>query len=301
MANVKVLPDELIASGEYVKKILTDTEENYNIVISSELSGSTALSIFKKNIVNRYNKFANHTNTFSTKINECAVNLEMIDNQIGSNVTSLLASADSLEFTEIKTETFNLKDLRLTSDYKFTEVPLYNQKDYNDPYGQYGTVSTHGCGITSVAMVATYLLDNPNLTPDVLAKQFGRYNTEGGSAWSLFGDSAKELGIGEVKQVFWGGKDDVIEALKNHQPVICSMKGGKFTSGGHFIVLTGITEDGKILVNDPYGGNYNNPRLQDGFENGFDFDTDIRRDCQSYFIYPSKEEVMKEKEQQNAA
>ena len=48
MANVKVLPDELIASGEYVKKSLTDTEENYNIVISSELSGSTPLSIFKK-------------------------------------------------------------------------------------------------------------------------------------------------------------------------------------------------------------------------------------------------------------
>ena len=84
-------------------------------------------------------------------------------------------------------------------DYGCRWCPLYNQKDYNDPYGQYGTVSTHGCGITSLAMVATYLLDNPNLTPDVLAKQFGRYNTEGGSAWSLFGDSAKELGIGEVK------------------------------------------------------------------------------------------------------
>ena len=26
---------------------------------------------------------------------------------------------------------------------------------------------------------------------------------------------------------------------------------GKFTSGGHFIVLRGITEDGKILVADP--------------------------------------------------
>ncbi|MBQ1871316.1 MAG: C39 family peptidase, partial [Lachnospiraceae bacterium] len=34
-----------------------------------------------------------------------------------------------------------------------------------------------------------------------------------------------------------------------------SMKPGDFTYTGHFIVLTGIDEDGKIMVNDPNSRN----------------------------------------------
>ena len=39
--------------------------------------------------------------------------------------------------------------------------------------------------------------------------------------------------------------------LEKKQPVICSMKPGDFTTTGHFIVLTGLTEDGKLMLNDP--------------------------------------------------
>ncbi|MDC7280633.1 C39 family peptidase [Butyrivibrio fibrisolvens] len=35
------------------------------------------------------------------------------------------------------------------------------------------------------------------------------------------------------------------------QPLICSMTPGDFTKTGHFIVLTGVTDDGQIIVNDP--------------------------------------------------
>ena len=60
------------------------------------------------------------------------------------------------------------------------KVPLYNQLDFpNTPYGKYGSVASHGCGITSLAMVASYLQD-VEYSPADLAKQFGNYNTEKG-------------------------------------------------------------------------------------------------------------------------
>ena len=69
-----------------------------------------------------------------------------------------------------------------TAHEDYMGVPYYFQTDYPDtPYGKFGTVSTHGCGITSLAMVATYLLDE-ELPPDVLAERYGdEYNTKVGS------------------------------------------------------------------------------------------------------------------------
>ena len=43
----------------------------------------------------------------------------------------------------------------------------------------------------------------------------------------------------------------LLEALKDGKPVIASMGPGTFTKGGHFIVLSGVTLDGKIMVKDP--------------------------------------------------
>ena len=41
-------------------------------------------------------------------------------------------------------------------------------------------------------------------------------------------------------------------------PVIASMGKGHFTNGGHFIVLIGVTDSGKILVYDPVSVNRSN-------------------------------------------
>ena len=60
---------------------------------------------------------------------------------------------------------------------------------------------------------------------------------------------AKKLGL-DAKQVPLS-KDQMKSELKEGHPLICSMKPGDFTTEGHFIVLRGITEDGKILINDP--------------------------------------------------
>lgn len=174
------------------------------------------------------------------------------------------------------------------------EVPKYNQLEYTCPFGnvilasngKQATVQNSGCGITCLAMVATYLLDDPTLTPDVLAEQFGKYNTKCGSAWSLFIDSAEMLGLGEVKQVHdWS--QGVEEALRNGSLVISNQRGGVFTQGGHYILLTGITEDGKVMVHDPNGANWTRPDMVDGFENGFKR-TAVSCTSSAYWIYTPK-------------
>lgn len=176
-------------------------------------------------------------------------------------------------------------------------IPLYNQLDYNCPFGytilctgDMPTVKNSGCGVTSLAMVASYLLDDPSVTPDILAEQFGNYNTEWGASWTLFTDSDSILGIGEVIQVInWG--DGVEEALRTGHPVISNQGPGIFTNGGHYIVLTGMTEDGRVFVNDPNGANY--LRLADSFENGFKKEH-ITWYSRAYWIYPTKDEISKE-------
>ena len=53
-------------------------------------------------------------------------------------------------------------------------VPLFFQTDYpNDRYGS-GTVASSGCGITSLAMVASYMTGH-TYYPDELADYFGGY------------------------------------------------------------------------------------------------------------------------------
>lgn len=142
------------------------------------------------------------------------------------------------------------------------EVPLYIQNDYPDiPYSQ-GSVATSGCGITCMAMVATYMLDEVHM-PDELALE---YNGTASNNATRMENAATGLGLTWEKVYVW---HDMIECLEEDKICIALMNSNSiFTDGGHFIVLTGITEDGKIMINDPWEPN--NVRYADEFENGFE-------------------------------
>lgn len=194
-----------------------------------------------------------------------------------------------IEETEIRIERRQIKnevkEMKISLD-PTKSVPLYNQLDYPDVrYGCCGTVASHGCGITSLAMVASYLLDK-EILPDVMARQFSEYNTDEGSYWVLFEDSAEELGLGFQERTEDSNK--VMEALKNNQVVVSLQHPGLFTGGGHFIVLVGLTPDGKIIVNDPNGANYTkNSTMIEGFANGFT-PNQVFQDGVQYWIYDKK-------------
>lgn len=154
---------------------------------------------------------------------------------------------------------------------KITHVPHYLQQSYpKTNYGRHGTVSSHGCGIASCAMVYSYLLDC-EIRPDELAEQYGRYNTEHGSDYELFSQSAEDYGLEVTKSHCWS---EVEEALREGCIVIALVKSNTiFTDGGHYIVYYGITEDDKLLVHDPniYNfGKWSSNALKTGFSEGFD-------------------------------
>lgn len=142
-------------------------------------------------------------------------------------------------------------------------VPLLLQTDYPDvPYSD-GSVATSGCSMTSIAMVATYLTGT-EYYPDDLARRFGNYEA---SNLQRMESAATVLDLPYEKVFKW---EIVVQALTNGKIAIVLVDDRtEFTGTQHFIVLTGITEDGKILVNDPYGPNYDKWELREGFENGF--------------------------------
>ena len=161
------------------------------------------------------------------------------------------------------------------------KIPLYLQTDYpNTRYGS-GTIETSGCSIVSLAMVATYLTDHVYL-PDELAYYFGG-RAVNNMARLEYGSEKMQLPY-EKTWYFY----EALDALKQGKVVIALMEETSiFTDSQHFIVLTGMTEDGKILVNDSFAPNYERYELKNGFANGFDED-DLVWGFSGAWIYDKK-------------
>lgn len=135
-----------------------------------------------------------------------------------------------------------------------TPVVYYNQTDArwgNKPYGKTSTIGRAGCGPTALAIAVASLTGN-KVTPYDVA-QWSAANgglCEGsGSYHSLIPNGGRHYGL-TVTSIGRDGKK-LVEALQEGKLVIAIMSKGHFTSSGHFIVLRGVTEDGKILVADP--------------------------------------------------
>lgn len=135
------------------------------------------------------------------------------------------------------------------------KIPKIYQYDYKKTVcridGENKSASSSGCGATSMCMVIHYLTGNTKATPYLLFKwayENGYYNGSGldHGAVSAMG---KLCGVSGK----WVGKDGkkIVKALLTGHPVIAHMGPGTFTKNGHYIVLRGVTKDGKILVNDP--------------------------------------------------
>ena len=133
-------------------------------------------------------------------------------------------------------------------------VVYYNQTDArwgNLMYGRTNTIGKAGCGPTALAMAMATFGDS-GITPKETAAWSveNKHRAEGSGSWHRliplggehYGLSVEALGRDAQK---------VVEALSQGKLVVAAMSKGHFTSGGHFIVLRGMTADGNILVADP--------------------------------------------------
>ena len=142
-------------------------------------------------------------------------------------------------------------------------VPHYHQSEYPDiRYGN-GTIATSGSSVAALAMIATYMTDHV-YTPADIADYAVQY---GGSHYKRLEK------VSDLMQIPWKRALNVNEALKavREGKIAIALMGSRsvFPGGNHFIVLTGVTEDGKIWVLDPDDRDYSAWGVGELLENGF--------------------------------
>ena len=165
---------------------------------------------------------------------------------------------------------------------RFPEVPLYLQQNYSGTmYGEH-KITTNGCGITSLAMLGSYMADD-ELTPPEMCALYGSYSRPTGTAGSLFEEVPPQLGFYLIKKTYdWREAKEYME--EGHPVVVCQYR-GYWTSGGHYLVLEKITEDGMVQVRD--SNLYNYRKLVRHKEDKFPWET-IQGAGQGYWIYEKK-------------
>lgn len=149
---------------------------------------------------------------------------------------------------------FDYSNIVFTGRGNSRDVVYFNQGDSrwgSLPYGKAGTVRSSGCGPICMSIVIS-TLTSTTVNPGEMcgwAYKHG-YRCEGnGSYHTLIPGAAEAFGV--PCEGLGQDKNRLVKALQDGKLVVAIMSKGHFTTGGHFIVLRGITDAGKILVADP--------------------------------------------------
>lgn len=182
------------------------------------------------------------------------------------------------EETEEETSPEETEPEETVSRIDYDAVPKFYQTDYPDIRFGSGTMATSGSAVTCLSMVASYLTGHEYL-PNEMAYYFGDFI---GSSISLIEDASDTL------QLPWeraANIDVAVQALREGKIAIALMnERSVFMGSQHFVVFTGITEENRILVNDPYRPNYDSWNLKNALENGFK-QTDLSGGYSGAWIY----------------
>ena len=133
------------------------------------------------------------------------------------------------------------------------EGVYYNQLDErwsSTMYGTSGTIGEGGCGPTAMSIIISTLTGEPH-DPVELANWSvtNGHRCEGnGSYHSLIPAAAEGYGLSSKGNL---SAQDIVDTLSSGKLVVAIMSKGYFTNSGHFIVLRGVTSEGKILVAAP--------------------------------------------------
>lgn len=168
-------------------------------------------------------------------------------------LTALVSNPEMADFVSNYPSAVATDTAELTEEELLMEYPLFLQWDPRWGYQAYGesNVALAGCGPTSLAMALYYLTRDASMTPGALADyamQNNYYMYGTGTLWALMEEVPIYYGVNSLKLE---QEEDVMkQALDDGQILICSMRAGDFTVGGHFIVIYGYDDTG-FLVNDP--------------------------------------------------
>ena len=108
-----------------------------------------------------------------------------------------------------------------------------------------------GCGPATVSMAISGLLNDNTITPDKIAKiaDENGYFTDDGIKWSFFDFITKNIIC--RRKMFQKSQKSIDDVLQKNNPIITSVKAGKFTTVGHIVLIVGKDNDGNYIINDP--------------------------------------------------
>ena len=129
----------------------------------------------------------------------------------------------------------------------------YNQADsrwakHPYPSSSYpnATIKSGGCGPTAAAMIVSSFKEI--ILPNVMGDIFRKTDYRASSGTFLFVGEKWGLEVNVKVKL-----DDAMACLKRGGMVVANVKaGGVFSTGGHYIVLSGLKDDNTIIVYDPY-------------------------------------------------
>lgn len=186
------------------------------------------------------------------------------DGQVGQKYPESLLELLELnpEAEQFVLDYFQNKDkhpkIDLSGEVTKGAIPLFIQWDERWGYETYGSdmMAITGCGPTCLSMVLCGLSGDTQWDPLSMARyaeREGYYVKGAGTAWDLMNLGAADLGL-TVQEIIFDG-DHIQAWLAGGNPIICAMRPGDFTTTGHFIVLSGLDEYGRVTVCDPNSRN----------------------------------------------
>lgn len=149
-------------------------------------------------------------------------------------------------------------EIDLSGEVVQGSIPLFLQWDERWGYETYGSdlIAITGCGPTCLSMVWCGLSGQTQWDPLSMARyaeKEGYYVKGAGTAWDFMKMGAEGLGL-TVDEIAFDA-NHILAWLEGGNPIICAMRPGDFTTTGHFIVLSGLDEYGRVTVRDPNSRN----------------------------------------------
>ena len=251
--TIAVIMIFLIAVSAIIFHIITSSqtsEEPENI--QKDYSNAATYSISNKDL------YLKKLENLSAQYDGVDIIIDKIDYFPDKILDLLLSNPETIDFVLDYPNEYpmseNNSSISIKGDYVKGSIPHFLQWDKRWGYHSYGDniIALNGCGPTALSMVIVGLTGDIKQNPKEIADfsyENGYYVEGTGTSWTLMSEGAKSFGI--IPKELSLSENIILSALESGNPIIVSMRQGHFTTTSHYIVLTGVTESGKITVLDP--------------------------------------------------
>lgn len=157
----------------------------------------------------------------------------------------------------VVTEDLKITGSKVNVSYYSQHDPRWGSSPVRYDYPQH-TISAAGCGFTSMSIIVSSMTDN-QIDPSLMCANYGTtyYKPGVGAYWSIVSGVSADYGLTCEEMTL--SVQNVIDALNDGKLVVAVVGDGGagytgkgyYTGAGHFLVICGVTDDGKLLLADP--------------------------------------------------